>query len=242
MIRLVSGPREWAEFMDICKGGAFGCKLRSVALAYGFERDFARFWTDGGASYCLLDGGLSIAGRPWNIEESREFLDVLGPGSVFCERGLAGELKLEVSTEGAVMAKDLPAGEPRSLPPPGLRETHALLTAAGMPMDFESFYLDMSHRIRHGIALALGEYISGELAGVAVISAVAGGEAVLSALAVREGCRGRGLGTKLMGAVERALPGHRLYLFRESGRKREFYKKLGFAEVGRWSQQDITER
>ena len=86
MIRLVSGPRERAEFMDICKGGAFGCKLRSVALAYGFERDFARFWTDGGASYCLLDGGLSIAGRPWNIEESREFLDVLGPGSVFCER------------------------------------------------------------------------------------------------------------------------------------------------------------
>lgn len=242
MIRLVGGPRERAEFMDICRGGAFGCKLRAVALAYGFERDFARFWTDGSAAYCLLDGGLSIAGSPGDIEESREFLDMLGPDSVFCERGLAGELELAVSTEGAVMAKDLPEGEPQGLLPPGLREVHALLTAAGIPMDFEPFYLDMSHRMRHGIALALGKYVSGELAGGAVISAAAGGEAVLSALAVREDCRGRGLGTELMGDVERALPGHRLYLFRESGRNREFYKKLGFTEVGRWGQQDITER
>ena len=211
MIRLVGGPRERAELMDICAGSAFGCKLRAVALAYGFERDFARFWTDGGAAYCLLDGGLSIAGVP-------------------------------AGTEGAVMAKDLSDGRPEVFPAPGLREVHALLTAAGMPLEFEPFYLDMSHRVRHGAALALGEYISGELVGCAVVSAVAGDEAVLSALAVREDMRGRGLGKRLVGDAGRALPGHRLYLFRESGRNREFYEKLGFREIGRWGQQDIIER
>ena len=242
MIRLVGGPRERAELMDICAGSAFACKLRAVALAYGFERDFARFWTDGGAAYCLLDGGLSIAGVPADIEEGREFLDMLGPASVFCERELAGELGLAVSTEGAVMAKDLSDGRPEVFPAPGLREVHALLTAAGMPLEFEPFYLDMSHRVRHGAALALGEYISGELVGCAVVSAVAGDEAVLSALAVREDMRGRGLGKRLVGDAGRALPGHRLYLFRESGRNREFYEKLGFREIGRWGQQDIIER
>ena len=88
----------------------------------------------------------------------------------------------------------------------------------------------------------MGEYISGELVGCAVVSAVAGDEAVLSALAVREDMRGRGLGKRLVGDAGRALPGHRLYLFRESGRNREFYEKLGFREIGRWGQQDIIER
>ena len=78
--------------------------------------------------------------------------------------------------------------------------------------------------------------------GCAVVSAVAGDEAVLSALAVREDMRGRGLGKRLVGDAGRALPGHRLYLFRESGRNREFYEKLGFREIGRWGQQDIIER
>ena len=187
MIRLVGGPRERAELMDICAGSAFGCKLRAVALAYGFERDFARFWTDGGAAYCLLDGGLSIAGVPADIEEGREFLDMLGPASVFCERELAGELGLAVSTEGAVMAKDLSDGRPEVFPAPGLREVHALLTAAGMPLEFEPFYLDMSHRVRHGAALALG---AGGLRG-----------------GIRRGRgRGRAVGTGRAGGYARAGP------------------------------------
>lgn len=237
MIRLADTPRGQREFFALCRGSAFGCKLGAVAMAYGFGRDFSRLWTDGAAAYCLLDGELSIAGRPEEPEEAREFLRMLGPGSVFCERGLAGELGLRVSIEGAVMAKALPRGAPVSFPAPGLREVWELLTESGMPLDFEPFYLDMSHRLRHGAALALGEYREGRLAGCAVVSAVTEGEALLSALAVRKDLRGRGIGSGLMGMVREALPGHTLYLLRQSGRNREFYERFGFVNVGRWGQQ-----
>lgn len=237
MIRLADTPRRQREFFALCRGSAFGCKLRAAAMAYGFERDFLRLWTDGSAAYCLLDGELSIAGRPEEPGEARDFLCMLGPGSVLCERGLAGELGLRVSLEGAVMARRLPKGRPAVYPTPGIREVWELLTDSGMPLEFEPFYLDMSHRLRHGAALALGEYREGRLAGCAVVSAVTEDESVLSALAVREDLRGRGIGSGLMGMVRESLPGHTLYLLRRSGRNREFYERLGFAGVGRWGQQ-----
>lgn len=241
MIRLVDCPRREREFFDICRGkdcrsGAFGCRLAAVARAYGFSRDFARFWVGGGGAYGLLDGQMSLAGRPKDVEEARQFLRALGPDSVFCDRELAAGLGLESTLEGAVMAKPIPSGEPSAFPQPGLMEVCGLLVQAGMAVSAEAFYLDLSHRVRHGAALALGEYRGGELIGCAVVSAIFEGGAVLSALAVREDVRGRGVGTQLLGRVERALPGHRLYIFRESGKNRAFYERLGFMEAGRWSQ------
>lgn len=237
MIRFVDGTQRQEEFYEVCQGTAFGCKLSAVARAYGFGLDFARFWVGGGAAYGLLDGELSVAGIPEDVEEAREFLGMLGPGSVFCEGCLAEGLGLKVSAEGAVMAKAVPDGEAVSFPAPGLREVCGLLNLAGMPVELEPFYLDLSHRIRHGAALALGEHMGGALVGCAVVSAVVEKSAVLSALAVREDCRGKGIGAQLVDMVQSALPGHTLYIFRESGKNRAFYEKLGFAEVGRWCQQ-----
>ena len=236
MIRLVDCPRREREFFGICRAGAFGCRLAAVARAYGFSRDFARFWVGGGGAYGLLDGQMSLAGRPEDMEEARQFLCALGPGSVLCERGLAAGLGLEGGLEGAVMAKLTPSGEPSVFPAPSLTEVCGLLRRAGMAVSAEPFYLDLSHRVRHGAALALGEYRGGELTGCAVVSAIFEGGAVLSALAVREDIRGRGVGTRLLGRAERALPGHTLYVFRESGKNRAFYERLGFTETGRWSQ------
>lgn len=237
MIGFVDCGQRQREFYAVCHGTAFGCKLSAVARAYGFGLDFARFWVGEGAAYGLLDGELSVAGTPGDMQEARAFLDMLGPGSVFCEDRLAGGLGLAVSEEGAVMEKPVPDGEGESFPVPGLREVWELLGRVGMRVDFEPFYLDMSHRIRHGTALALGEYRAGELAGCAVVPAIADGCAVLSALAVREDCRGEGVGSGLIRKAERALPGKRLYIFRESGKNRRFYERSGFVQAGRWSQQ-----
>lgn len=237
MIRFVDSGRLESEFRGVCRGTAFGCKLGGVARAYGFGRDFARFWVGGGAAYGLLDGEMSVAGEPGDMEEAKEFLAALSPGGVFCESRLAGGLGLAAAAGGAVMEKSVPEGEGASFPAPGLREACELLAGAGMAVETEAFYLDLSHRIRHGAGLALGEYRGGELIGCAVVSAIAEGSAVLSALAVREDCRKEGIGSGLLRRAERALPGRRLFIFRESGKNREFYEKSGFTEAGRWSQQ-----
>ena len=76
MISLVESQRDRDCFFSICHGTAFGCKLGAIARAYGFSRDFLRLWTDGAAAYGLIDGEMTIAGRPCVLGEAREFIQI----------------------------------------------------------------------------------------------------------------------------------------------------------------------
>lgn len=235
MIRFVQSQTDRKRFFALCQGSAFGCKLAASAHAYGFDLEFARFWYSGTAAYGLLDGVLSLAGQPEDVEEARAFLDFLGPGQVFGPVGVLRALGLHPTEGGLVLAKSLPVGrEERPPPAPEIPAIWRLLTGAGMTLDREAFHLDLSHRLRHGAALALGCWKEGRLAGCAVVSLPPGQEALLSALVVEEGFRGQGLGSELLKQTERYLPGRRLYLLREAGKNREFYKNRGFQVQGRW--------
>ena len=242
MIRFVEGAAR-REFDALCGGSAFGCKLAAVANAYGFNRPFARFWVGGGAAYCLLDGVLSMAGQPEDVEEAWSFIHMTGPEALFCPADFSAGEEVISSTEGLVLAKQLPAGPEAGLPePPRLEEVHRLLCGAGMAVEFEPFYLDLSHRLRHGAALALGEYRDGALVGCAVVSAVTEASALLSAVVVEENFRRQGIGSALVERVERALPGRTLYLMRERDNNQAFYAGLGYVEAGRWAQLELPRR
>ena len=52
--------------------------------------------------------------------------------------------------------------------------------------EFEPFYLDLSHKLRHHAALALTVPGENGLRGCAVVSSISAKSAILSALAVRE--------------------------------------------------------
>lgn len=249
MIRFVQDQREQQDFYKICQGSAFGCKLAAIALAYGFHQPFAQFWlSESGSSqraraaFCLLDGVLSIAGVPQDQAETMGFVRTLGASRVFCSAKAAERLGLWAAMGGPVLEKRLPpgaGGDHQGLSPPeavpSLVHTHRLLERAGMALAFEPFYLDLSHRLRHGQALAVGEYSSsGSLTGCAVVSAITEEAAVLSALAVDKPFRRQGLGTRLVGRVEQRLPGRKLYVLRQAGENQEFYAGLGFREKGRW--------
>lgn len=238
MIRFAETPEDWRRFCGLCRGSALGCRLRAIGGAYGVGFPFARFWLSETAAYCLLDGALSAAGIPEDPEEARAFIQALGPGTLTCSAVFSRALGLSPQSGGPVLAKDLPAGNPpppRPLEePPGIPAIWGLLTAAGMALDRESFHLDLSHRLRHGAALAFGSFAGDRLTGCAVVSAVTEEEALLSALAVDEAFRGQGLGSALLCQVEQSLPGRRLYILREAGRNRRFYARRGFRTAGRW--------
>lgn len=237
MIRFVESPASQQEFFALCEGTAFGCKLEAVARAYGFARPFARFWVGGGAAYCLLDGALSLAGMPEDPGEAWAFARAVDAEVLFTPAAFPGDVCAELTASGQVLAKSLPESEAAPLPePPRLQDIHRLLHGAGMVGEFEPFYLDLSHRIRHGAALALGEYRDGKLAGCGVVSAVTERAALLSALAVDEGYRRQGIGSALVRRIETLLPGRTLYLMREDNKNQTFYAGLGFCEVGRWAQ------
>lgn len=243
MIRLTDTSVRQAGLFELCKNSAFGCKLAAIARAYGFGRNFVRFWTDASAAYCLLDGQLTVAGTPEDADEAAEFIATLGPGALLCPETVARSLGFN-GTGGPVLEKLLPDGKAVSLgEPPKLGDISGLLLEAGMlngPGAAEAFYLDLSHRLRHGVALAAGEYRNERLAGCGIISAMVGDEALLSALAVDERWWRQGIGSRLLHRLEAAIPGRKLWLLREEGHNQEFYQSLGFLEADRWRQVDMS--
>lgn len=238
MIQFVENDQQKLRLMQLAEGSAFGCKMAAFVRSYGFDKGFACFWLEekSDCAYCLMDGLLIVAGTPGGPEEARAFLRAVGPEAVIAPGGAAKALGLAPTVQGEVLKKALPVGE---APPLGqqeapIREIHGLLEACGMAGEFEPFYLDLSLKLRRGTALALTEYRKKTLAGCAVVSAVSQYGAVLSALAVDQRLRGQGIGSGLLAAAERLLPGKTLYIFRGQEENEYFYRKHQYVHEDDW--------
>lgn len=236
MIRFVDNGALAEEFTRLCKGTAFGCKLEGLSLAYGFSRPFAQFWTDGSATYGQLDGTLSLAGVPANLEEAASFIAMLSPKVVFGPSHTLKSLGLPPTQTGVVLMKSTPLSKPIPQPEVDLHEIYRLLADAGMAGPWEPFYLDLSHRLRHKTACAAVKYADGRPAGCAVANAITPEAVLLSALAVEEGFRRQGIGTQLVAELEALVPGRTLYALRAEGENETFYQGLGFHNVDAWAQ------
>ena len=237
MILLAEEKEEQAKVLALCEKTAFGCKIASVAGCYGFDKGFACFWRDtrSQAVYCLVDGTMLLSGTILDGAEAMAFLRAVGPGRILCAVRNAEALGLQPQAVGDVLKHTLPPGEPA--PSPGqvnIRELYGLLEETGMVEEFEPFYLDLSHKLRHGGALALAEHREGELAGCAVVSAISRSAAVLSAVAVGERFRRQGLGTALVRQAEQCLAGKTVYVFREKDRHKAFYQQWGYGKTDTW--------
>lgn len=238
MISLVERAEDQWRLLKICEKTAFGCKIASVVSAYGFNKGFACFWLDTKAdiAFCQSDGVMVISGTVTEPAETRAFLHTVGPQSVICAVRNAEAMALPVSDSGDVLKKQLPLGDAKPADPRevNIREIYTLLQEAGMIEEFEPFYLDLSHKLRHGAAMALTEERAGRLAGCAVISSISKTAAILSALAVRKELQSQGIGSGLVRRVETCFPGKTLYVFRDREKNREFYKRLGYSKADTW--------
>ena len=244
MLSLVEQKEEQQRLLQLCKKTPFGCKIASIAAAYGFDKGFSCFWLDdrSDAVFCLTDDLMIISGTVLDGEETGSFLKAVGPKAIFCAVRNAETLSLPVADSGDVLKKQPKAGEngkdeEREVPDPyhvDIREIYGLLEETGMVEEFEPFYLDLSHKLRHQTALALTEHSEDILTGCAVVSAIGGNAAILSALAVRPQYRRQGIGTRLVRRVEGCFPGKTLYVFREKEKNREFYRELGYRKTDTW--------
>lgn len=240
MIQFVENDQQKRRLYQLSEETAFGCKMAAVIRSYGFDKGFACFWLEdkSGCAYCLMDGGLIISGTPQDLAEAKQFLLAVGPGTVMASASVTQALGLSPTQHGEVLKKDIKA--PPTAPPPlpvepPIREIHGLLEVCGMSIEFEPFYLDLSLKLRRGTALALTEYRDRALAGCAVVSSVSAQGAVLSALAVAEPLRGRGIGSALLEAAQAHLAGKTLYIFREEGANAPFYRRHKFVHEDDWA-------
>lgn len=238
MISFVEHEPEQQKLLSLCEKTAYGCKISSLVRSYGFEKSFACFWLDSGSDtvFCQTDGDMIISGTVLDAEETGAFLRAVGPAGVLCAVKNAEVLHLPVTQSGDVLRKKLPDGVAKRLIPPNvnIREIYALLEETGMVTEFEPFYLDLSHKLRHETALVFCRYQNNTLIGCAVVSSMSEDAAILSAVAVKDGYRRQGIGTALVQEAEAALPGKLLYVFREKDRNREFYRQLEFTHADTW--------
>ena len=245
MISVVEQEREKRIMLEICSKSPFGCKISAIALAYGFDKRFSMFWLDDRheAVYCLVDDTMIVAGTILDPLEALSFIKLSGAQTLICAIRNVEAMGLNPTVAGDILSKQLEAEnqvQPVSEEAP-IREIYGLLEEVGMVEDeFEAFYLDLSHRLRHNRARVVTKRIDGELVGCAVVSAVARSAAILSAVAVQEKYRAGGLGAELVRQAEQLLGDKMLYVYIEMERNLDFYKKFGFKKTDTWASVQLS--
>ena len=150
MIQIAENQEEQQSLLLACRKSAFGCKIASIATAYGFDKKFSCFWMEGHASaaYCLVDDVMILAGMPKNAEETKSFLHMVGAREIMCALRNAELLELPAKLEGDILQKQAEGGKEAGLQLPeresteiNIREVYFLLEACEMETDFEAFYL-----------------------------------------------------------------------------------------------------
>lgn len=224
-------------------------RILCLTAAYGLSRPFVRFWAGEAGAYVSLLDGQTVA-VPAESEEGREELaafltmqpEIRGVRSTAAfarvlqdySPGAWPEMKtgLVMTPDRAFIAPETPT---ESLSP---RELYPLLRscfAEGLA-PFDSWYPDVSHRLRHGLCRVAGIKENGVPAACAMTVAQWPGGALIGAVATRPDCRGRGYASACVTALTAAMQaeGFRVLLSPKNENARRLYARLGFVPCGEW--------
>ncbi|MGN0700822.1 MAG: GNAT family N-acetyltransferase [Oscillospiraceae bacterium] len=202
-------------------------KIRSLYNAYGAGYDFCRFYRAEGCFISVLDNSAVVCGECLDTEELRDFLLMCGVSDVFGEAALADKLCPPFSRSDVNLMRFCSEISPEiSHSSPKLSEAYDILKTA-FPIDFEPWYLDMSHRIRHGVSS-----LAANGASCLCVQYDLNGEVLLSQIATLPEQRSKGYARRLINSVCASLPNREIFVLCEHGLL-DFYKKIGFSFVER---------
>lgn len=221
------------------KKDIFSVKIFSLLEAYGTKYPFIRFYAQKKfgavtAVMCILDNDitLSFMDALADMQELEEFVSVMGFSTLLCDDSFT--IPREYSS-GIIMSSarkiEIPCQYTVVDEYPYLFDLFNFVDYSGV--DFESWYVDISHRIRHGCAKAVTLNMDGEIISSAIFSAVHKNDAVLTAVQTKPEFRKSGYGSALVSAMCCDVTGT-VYLMREENKNESFYKRLFFENTGKW--------
>ena len=215
-------------------------KIRSLADAYGFGYDFCRFWAqDGGAVVGSYYGDATAADcgdiSAVRAEELSAFIGcgqfgrALMPYELY-ERlggGAHAQKRLLMKAGGSIVKTD-DIDKVRTYPAVSISEIYEIANS-GFDIDFNKWYTDTSHMLRHGTAQLYT--LGGSSCAVKMFSS--GGITYLSYICTLPGERGKGLAKRLISHIctKEAEAGNEVFLFCEE-ELRAFYEKADFVPAG----------
>lgn len=218
------------EFSALPENGVEAQKIRSLLMAYGTKYDFCRFYLAENAFIAQLNGDFIVCGDgETDAAEFAEFLGFCGFSSVFCSKKLGEVLSKKLGSDAKIVnlmrfdrnvvnyGSDIVT--PKTLSP---SEAYSVIKT-GFEIEFEPWYLDMSHRVRHNISRLYG------LCGSALaVQYAVNGEALISQVATLPDQRGKGFASRLILSVCGELRDYSVYVLCEN-ELTGFYRKNGFA-------------
>ncbi|MCI5667683.1 MAG: GNAT family N-acetyltransferase [Oscillospiraceae bacterium] len=198
-------------------------KIRALFLAYGGDYDFCRFFRHGESFLAALDGSFVIAEQPGaDHEEIAQFLCMHGYTDIFCSEETGDRLKPLLPAVFTPVQLMVYCGQKHGGFPPECTPMEAwsvIGSRFGIP--FEPWYLDMSHRVRHGITRCFSD---GKAA--LVLQHDINGEALISQVSVLRESEGQGIAGALVRQISAALSGEVQVICEE--RLCGFYEKCGY--------------
>ena len=221
------------ELIMLPKSGIEAQKIRALLKAYGTNFDFCSFYKSDEFILARFYDEVVIckygAADNNKLDELSEFLTFSGFSKIFCSEDV-GEIlkdKLLINCKKLNLMKS--CGESPEVcgnyAELSLTEAYDILKTS-FEINFEPWYLDMSHRIRHGISKLYGNDRS-----VLAVQHDLYGEALLSQIATIPEKRGQGKASELILSVCKSLCKSSIFLICED-KNLSFYKKLGFIQAG----------
>ena len=210
-------------------------KIKANFLSYGGDCSFLFLWCqksnqDITAIICRFEKSVIIvANDDADFGEIKDFLNVVGFSSLQASPFVFKNLGLEFTEYQVVFKKAKIGGK---LPPmPNLKEVYDILFSEETPhikkVPFDSFYVDLCHRIRHGTAAAVLNCNS-----VCVASHITNNAAVISGVATKKNSRKTGSGSMVLNSLCESLNGRKIFAAAEESVV-PFYIKNGFEVCGK---------
>lgn len=233
----------------ISKDDPFGCRIYSLYNCYGYNLPFVDFWVQLVNDTCVT--AIARLGTQFivqlsnmsDVEEISSFLRVAGATSILCDNKYKLDVFSENKKTGAVLkffGVPCEIKESYNLCTPSVKEAYELLALCreeGFEApDFESFSLDVSHKLRHNSIRMIGLKENAALKAVAMTVAETQADAVLGAVASHPDSRNKGYGSFMVKSLTNELlkENKSIYLHRAVDKNISFYSNLGYKVQGKW--------
>lgn len=221
-------------------------RIQALYLAYGFV-PFIRYYTDGYGCLMSVMDGVGIFYGPSLSEEWQVFVQMNPDVSVLhCSADNAAPLLSSGQWQGRVGDVMTRIAEENMEDPsvdtsPSLPAVHQLLLHHFPGISpLESWYPDVSHRIRHGRGHIAAIRQDDEVVSTALTVAETDTAAILGQIATSTRFRRQGMAQRCITTLFSACKGKKLYILPLNEIAKKLYEKLGFITTGGWAELERT--
>ena len=234
--------------LKISDNNPFACRILSLYRCYPPELAFVDYWMTADENG-ICTGAIARNGSNFilflteksELDEIASFLRISGASAVLCDGGYNLDFSDRI-TQGIVMkiTHTIDVDIEDQIIEPDIRSAYDLIVKCTdenfAPPEFEDFYVDVNHKLRHKAMRLCGIYDGEVLAAIAMTVAESSDGAVLGAVACHPDYRRSGYGSKIVSHLTNALitEGKAVYLHRAQNANAAFYQKLGFENCGSW--------